>query len=307
MITFRQIEIFLQLAENLHFGKTAQQLQITQAALSKELVKLEKHLNCQLLDRSDKWNITLTAAGEAYYNSIKPLPELMQRAAFSAHRASRGESGKLSISVANIMYDYLQLGKLFRLLHERYPELKLHIRDSQASPDVRKQVESGEVDIGFFAVSNLHNHAGELRQLKLQELSLSFAIPGNHPLAVKPDLTMLDFRNYHFILPSERQAPWLRSYFEQFFMEHCNSKPMVAQEALGLLSTRQLVAAGLGIGLVVEPPEKDPLENVVYRPIPFGLKRQLVAAWHKNNHSRALRNLLKLLPESGCVQSATRR
>ena len=307
MITFRQIEIFLSLAENLHFGKTAQQLGITQAALSKEIHKLETHLNCQLFDRSDKWNITLTAAGEAYYSSIKPLPQLLQKAAHSAHRASRGESGRLNISVANMVYDYLQLGKLFRLLHERYPELRLHILDNQASPDVQKQVESGEVDVGFFAVSNLNNKIEELRQLPLRELALNFAIPGNHPLASKKDLTIQDFRNYHFILPPQRQAPWLRSYFEQFFLEHCQCKPQVAQEALGLLATRQLVSAGLGIGLVVEPPENEIFENVVYRPIPLELKRQLVASWHQNNHSRALRNLLHLLPDSGCVPKSGRR
>lgn len=302
MITFRQIEIFLHLAENLHFGRTAQQLQISQAALSKELVKLEKHLNCQLLDRSDRWNIRLTAAGTAYFHSIKPLPELMQKAAFSAQRASRGESGKLNIAVANVVYDYLELSRLFRLMHERYPELKLHILDCQASPDVRQQVESGKMDVGFFAVSNTPKSDGDLRLLPLRELALNFAIPDNHPLAGKKDLTIQDFRNYHFILPSERQSPWLRNYFEQFFMEHCNCKPLVAQEALGLQSTRQLVAAGLGIGLLVEPPEKDRVDNVVYRALPLRLKRILVTAWHKNNHSGALRNLLKLLPESGCIK-----
>ena len=51
---------------------------------------------------------------------------------------------------------------------------------------------------------------GEVFTRLMNAVGYDFAIPGNHPLAVKPDLTMLDFRNYHFILPSERQAPWLR-------------------------------------------------------------------------------------------------
>lgn len=295
MATFREIEIFLKLAEELHFGKTALLLGITQAALSKEIGKLENSLDCRLFDRSDKWNIRLTAAGKAYYDKIKGLPELLRKADEHARRAARGEHGMLTISVANMVYDHLQFGGILQKMHEKYPAVKLLVRDSQNSPQVYGQILSGEVDIGFLAVNNLGNPEQNLQQLKLLELPISFAIPATHPLAQKEDLKITDFKNANFILPSARYVPWLRKQFEDFFFQHCSRLPIVEQEALGLRATRQLVSAGLGIGLVVKPGTVDERENIVYREVDLMIKRIIIAAWDENNQSRTLKNFLKML------------
>ncbi len=295
MATFREIEIFLKLAEELHFGKTALLLGITQAALSKEIGKLESSLDCRLFDRSDKWNIRLTAAGKAYYDKIKGLPELLRKADEHARRAARGEHGMLTISVANMVYDHLQFGGILQKMHEKYPAVKLLVRDSQNSPQVYGQILSGEVDIGFLAVNNLGNPEQNLQQLKLLELPISFAIPATHPLAQKEDLKITDFKNANFILPSARYVPWLRKQFEDFFFRHCSRLPIVEQEALGLRATRQLVSAGLGIGLVVKPGTVDERENIVYREVDLMIKRIIIAAWDENNQSRTLKNFLKML------------
>ncbi|MBR7145586.1 MAG: LysR family transcriptional regulator [Lentisphaeria bacterium] len=295
MATFREIEIFLKLAEELHFGKTALLLGITQAALSKEIGKLESSLDCRLFDRSDKWNIRLTAAGKAYYDAIKGLPELLRKADEHARRAARGEHGMLTISVANMVYDHLQFGGILQKMHEKYPAVKLLVRDSQNSPQVYGQILSGEVDIGFLAVNNLGNPEQNLQQLKLLELPISFAIPATHPLAQKEDLKITDFKNANFILPSARYVPWLRKQFEDFFFQHCSRLPIVEQEALGLRATRQLVSAGLGIGLVVKPGTVDERENIVYREVDLMIKRIIIAAWDENNQSRTLKNFLKML------------
>lgn len=295
MATFREIEIFLKLAEELHFGKTALLLGITQAALSKEIGKLERSLDCRLFDRSDKWNIRLTAAGKAYYDAIKGLPELLRKADEHARRAARGEHGMLTISVANMVYDHLQFGGILQKMHEKYPAVKLLVRDSQNSPQVYGQILSGEVDIGFLAVNNLGNPEQNLQQLKLLELPISFAIPATHPLAQKEDLKITDFKNANFILPSARYVPWLRKQFEDFFFRHCSRLPIVEQEALGLRATRQLVSAGLGIGLVVKPGTVDERENIVYREVDLMIKRIIIAAWDENNQSRTLKNFLKML------------
>ena len=295
MATFREIEIFLKLAEELHFGKTALLLGITQAALSKEIGKLESSLDCRLFDRSDKWNIRLTAAGKAYYDEIKGLPELLRKADEHARRAARGEHGMLTISVANMVYDHLQFGGILQKMHEKYPAVKLLVRDSQNSPQVYGQILSGEADIGFLAVNNLGNPEQNLQQLKLLELPISFAIPATHPLAQKEDLKITDFKNANFILPSARYVPWLRKQFEDFFFQHCSRLPIVEQEALGLRATRQLVSAELGIGLVVKPGTVDERENIVYREVDLMIKRIIIAAWDENNQSRTLKNFLKML------------
>ena len=298
MATIREIEIFLKLAQELHFSKTALLLGITQAALSKEINKLESSLECRLFDRSDKWNIRLTAAGKAYYEEIKSLPELLSRAEEHARRASRGEHGMLSISVANMVYDYLQLGDILKKMREKYPAVNLQVRDCQGAPHVYSQVQSGEADIGFLAVNNLVDLDQSFQHFKLLELPICFAIPAQHPLAQKVELKITDLKNANFILPSAKFVPWLRKQFEEFFYRHCGTYPTVEVEALGLRATRQMVSANLGIGLVVKPAVEDERENIVYRNADMMIKRIIIAAWDESNHSRTLKNFLKILKKS---------
>ena len=297
MATIRQIEIFIQLATHLHFSRAAQALKISQSALSRELNSLEKSLNVRLVDRSNKWNISLTAAGKAYFSQIKHLPHTLERARKSARRASRGETGALQVAVANVIYDHLPLGELFRSMHERFPEIKLMIHDLMGSPMICQAVENGDADIGFIAISNLNSPVNNLRQLELLELEVSFAIPGKHPLAHKKDLVLKDFIGCNFIMPPAQQMPWLRSQFEKIFYEACGAAPHVEQEALGLRATRQLVSAGLGIGMVIKPKVLDERENIVYRDLPLNFKRIIVAVWDENNDSPVLKNMLGLLTE----------
>lgn len=295
MATVRQIEIFLQLAETLHFGKTALLLGITQAALSKEISKLEQSLSCRLFDRSDKWNIALTGAGKIYQQQIRNLPGMLKTAKNLAQQAERGENGNFTVAVANLVYDYFKLETILRAMHEKYPDVRIMVRDCQSSPMVYEQIKSAQADIGFMAISNNGGPGGDLRKIQLVELPLHFAFPSGHPLAKKKNLQIRDMRNCNFILPPLEQAPWMRKYFEQFFFEHCGQFPLVEQEALGLRATRQLVSAGLGIGLTIRPAADDERENIVYRPIPFDFRRLIVAAWDGNLKSRILKNFVKLL------------
>ncbi|MBE6379555.1 MAG: LysR family transcriptional regulator [Lentisphaerae bacterium] len=297
MATIRQIEIFLQLAENLHFARTAEKLGITQAALSKEIRSLEQSINCRLLDRSDKWNIQLSAAGRAYFNQVKNLPQQLDLAQKSALRASRGETGTLAIAVSNMVYDHLPLGEILRKMHKKYPGIKLSIRDFQGSPMIYNEIISGNADIGFLAISNHHQPPEHVAHLPLTELELSLAIPAQHPLAHKQTLQLSDFINCNFIMPPSQHAPWLRNYFEKIFLEQCGTPLRVEQEALGLRATRQLVSAGLGIGFVIKPSSLDKQENIVYRQLPFDFKRIICAVWDEKNQSQILKNFRKLISE----------
>ena len=89
MITFNQLKNFLSLAEILHFARAAEKLGITQAALSRDIKKLETELSSALFDRSDKWNIKLTAFGKVYYEHLKVLPEMLEKTSIPERRRNR--------------------------------------------------------------------------------------------------------------------------------------------------------------------------------------------------------------------------
>lgn len=293
MATLKQIHDFLLLAEELHFARAAEKLGISQAALSLEVRKLERSLGAQLFDRSDRWKIRLTEAGHAYFNRIGPLPELMKSAREAARRASRGEEGKLSVILSNAVYDAFDVGALFRRMFQRYPGVKLKIQDRLSSPQAAEMVRSGECDVGIFAYIHHASTLDGLRYIRIMESDIALALPARHPLAGKADLGFDDLRHCGFIFPAREEMPVLRRLFEEYFMAHCHTLPVIEHEAVGFRAIRQLVAAGLGVALV---PGDRPDRNIVFRELPDGLRRSIVAAWDGGNHSPALRNFLSLIP-----------
>lgn len=296
MVTIKQIRNFTTLAEELHFARAAQKLGISQAALSNEIKKLENSIGCQLLDRSDRWMIKLTEAGMIYLRQIKNIPDAMNEAGQLARKAARGETGTLSIAVAGLIYDFIDLGQLCKKMLQKYPDVKLRIYDTLVSPAAASLVRSGKCDISFFAISNISNTLENLNFKKIVDIPLAFAIPATNPLAHKNDLSIQDLKYSHFILPPVEEAPRLRGHFERFFLQHCQSSPLIVHEAAGSNGSLQLVAAGLGIALIPNPPDKKISQNVVVRHIPLDIDRYTIAAWDENNSSKVLRNFIALLP-----------
>ncbi len=295
MVTLRQLQNFLVLAEELHFARAAQRLGISQAALSNEIKKLENSIGCQLFDRSDRWMIRLTEAGAIYLRQVKGVPEIMNDAGQLARKASRGENGTISIAVSGLIYAYIDIGQLCRNMLYKYPEVKLRIYDTLVSPATADLVRSGKCDIGFFASSNISQLPENLEFRKLNMIPLSFAIPAAHPLAHKKDLKIQDFKNSHFIFPPAEETPRLRKHFESFFFKHCQCAPLIVHEVAGVNGSLQLVRAGLGIALIPRPLTNLSEKGVVLRDVPIGIDRFVVAAWDEHNSSVVLRNFISML------------
>lgn len=297
MATLKQLQNFLVLAEELHFARAAETLGISQSALSNEIKKLEKSVGCQLFDRSDRWMIKLTDAGQIYLRKIKDIPVAMDNAKQLARKAARGESGTLSIAVAGLIYANLDIGNLCREMLLRYPEVKLRIYDTLVSPATADLVLSGKCDIGFYATSNPGLIPERLGFKKLTMINLTLAIPATNPLAYKKELKIEDLKNSHFIFPPAEEAPRMRKHFEAVFLKHCNTLPLVVHEVAGVSGSLQLVGAGLGIALIPRPLGSVVDKNVVLREIPLGIERFTIAAWDENNSSMVLRNFVSLLAE----------
>lgn len=294
MITLKQITNFLALAAELHFARAAEKLGISQAALSMDIRKLEKSLNAQLFDRSDRWQIHLTEAGNTYYQHVKNIPEQLGNARQSVQRAARGESGSISIVVANAVYDSLDVGAIFKKMFTRYPGVKMKINDRQSSPQVAELVRSGQCDAGLMAhIHGLSSLAG-LRKIRIMDSGMYFAFPLNHPLARKKNLSLEDLCNASFISSPRDEAPLMRRFFEEFFLSRGLRVPEVAYEVAGLRAIRQLVAAGLGVALI---PFDNKEKKIVFRKVPGNLNRSIIVVWDENNHSPALHNFLSLIPK----------
>lgn len=295
MSTFKQLHHFLVLAKELHFAKASQKLGITQAALSCDIKKMEQSLGFALFDRSNKWQITLTAAGKNYLNKVRNIPEILDNARLDSSEIARGEAGVLSIAVCSFVYSRFNFGEVCKKMHRTYPKIKLQISDMQRSPQVAEHIRQGRADVGFFMVHDLEQQTDGLSFKKLLQINMMLAVPAGDPLAEKEKLTIGDLKNSCFILPSREEIPLIRQYMDSLFLEKFGHLPTVNLEAVGFQGIAQLVSAGLGVGFLPYSSGEQLPEDVVLKELPFALQRNLIAAWSEDNHSTAVTNFISVL------------
>src|ERR671920_3121 len=94
--TLEQLRGFLAVAEELHFGRAAARLNMTQPPLSRQIQKLEKALGVELMERDNR-RVTLTAAGAAFLAEARRLVVAADRAPVTAQRIAAGRAGMVRI------------------------------------------------------------------------------------------------------------------------------------------------------------------------------------------------------------------
>ncbi|MBQ9788082.1 MAG: LysR family transcriptional regulator [Lentisphaeria bacterium] len=294
MITIKQLQNFLILSNELHFAKAAEKLGMSQAALSKEIQKLEQKIGCSLFDRSNKWDIRLTEAGKTYLQQISGIPDILEYAKNQAIKSQRGLQGNIAIGITTIACNYLNLGKLFRTVKTEYPDITMRITEQYMPLQTIELLQKGELDIAITPIRNLFKLPDNMKSKIISKFRLFYVLPANHPLAEEKNLTINDLINYNFILPSQESSPDLSSHFELFCLEKTGKKPIVTHEIDGLESTYQLVSANLGISVMPQVNINATNYNIVFVPCDLDIECSVVAIWDANNHSRTLQNVIKL-------------
>src|SRR5690606_29433918 len=109
----RQLECFIAAAEELHFGRAAKKLHMTQPPLSRQIQRLETSLGAVLFDRNSR-QVQLTASGKSFLPEARQLLEAFHRAKESARHASKGETGHLSLGFTAVAAYQLVPGLLKR-------------------------------------------------------------------------------------------------------------------------------------------------------------------------------------------------
>jgi DNA-binding transcriptional LysR family regulator len=126
-VELRDIEIFLTLAEELHFGRTAQRLHLSQARVSQSIKSQERRIGARLVDRSNPRNVQLTLLGRQLLDGLLPAYQNLVQAIEQTRQAAQGISGLLRIGMIGYnAHDYRPFWDAF---HTRHPDRKLQIRN----------------------------------------------------------------------------------------------------------------------------------------------------------------------------------
>jgi DNA-binding transcriptional LysR family regulator len=270
-IELRLWQQFVAVAEHLHFGRAAQQLNMTQPPLTQAIAGMEARLGARLFERT-KRSVSLTPVGAGLLPGARELLGMARQLSREAQAAGSGEVGRLRIGFVSP----LGLGPLpgwVREFRQAYPAVKLEL--SEATGDVQQQMfERDELDAGFVLHAPRFEHS-PMARLRLGEEPLILALPQQHPLAVqKAPLKLEQVLAEPLVLFPRRILPSIHDALRALYESRGHSMN-VAQEAIQMQTIVNLVSAGLGMAWVPQAVQAFQRSGVVYRDVSVAKKAPL--------------------------------
>ena len=275
---------FATVAEELHYGRAAERLHITQPALSRQIRDLERALGVTLFDRTSR-RVVLSQAGRAVLGQARRALAESDRAVRLARLAAHGDWGELAIAVLPAVALGL-LPAIVRAYRDAHPAIGVTISENFDNEQLAA-LTAGRIDAGFLRAAAAP--PGLYLETLLTEPVLA-ALPAGHRLARHGRLALSELAGEPFVLfPRHRSV---LAYDE--FIAACRAagfSPDIVQEASGI-SALGLVAAGLGVTVVAASYQALSLDGVRFVPI-AGHQLTLQVAWAASSTNTALPGFLE--------------
>lgn len=283
MFEISQIRCFVAVAEELHFSRAAERLNMTQPPLSRQIRLLEHQIGTPLLDRTSR-TVRLTAAGRSFFHEAARILRLAEEAASMARRVAKGETGFLSIGFTAAC-GYGLLPKLVRLVHERSPGVALTLKEL-VSRDQLKALASGQLDLGLLRP---HVDSGEIETAVLSKEGLVLAIPESAAAAWPEQPVAADLHGRPLLMYSPYEADYFYRLMRTIF-DRAGIVPDIVEHVAQIHTMLALVHAGIGAALIPEAATRLRFQGVVLRRIETDPVRpvETLCAFRRNNDNPVL-------------------
>ncbi|PWT71337.1 MAG: LysR family transcriptional regulator [Proteobacteria bacterium] len=284
----RHLRYFVTVAEELHFGRAARRLHLSQPPLSMQIKALEAEVGAVLLARSRR-RVELTPAGAVFLDEAREILARVNHAAAAARRADRGEIGELSIGFISIA-DYNVLPLTLSEFRSQHPGVRLNLRELTTDTQLQDLL-AQRIDVGFMLAPVQETL---LASEALLREPLVAALAKRHPLArSRGRLKLANLADSPFILFPRHMAPGLYDAIVSFCRQ-TGFSPRVEQEAVQMQTIISLVSAQLGVALIPASMRNLGRAGVVYRELQEKSPlTELVIAWRMGETSPALVRFLE--------------
>lgn len=285
------LRYFLALAEELHFGRAAARLAITQPPLSGAIKALELELGATLFERDSK-RVGLTPAGLALRAEAQHILERLERAAEVARAVAAGKRGRLDVGFTGSMV-YRELPAIVHRFNAAAPGVEVVLRELSSAPQLEELLR-GELDAGFVNVSTV---PPLLCSLPLTDDRFVCCLPESHALAAQPAVRLQELAHERFVMFARDVAPANHDNVLAVF-SRAGIEPRLVHAARQWLTVIALVAQGLGIALVPGRLARSRIGGVVFVPI-AGMRARSGAAlaWHQGSSNTALAGFVQVARE----------
>ena len=241
-VELRHLRYFVAVAEELHFGRAAARLHLSQPPLSQQIRRLEDLLGYALFARTSR-SVKLTNAGEAYLERARRTLRNVQRDIEETRSIGQGEVGSLHIGfVGSAMLTTLPA--IFRAYREAYPRVRLHLHESFTS-QVAEGLQNGTLDAGILRDGDAMT---TLKVTTLFSEPYVAVLPVTHACAGQKSISPGALRDEAFVYYPRTAGARAFEKPLTLFEEH-GFRPQIVQEASHWLTILRLVGAGLGVSV----------------------------------------------------------
>lgn len=289
----RKLRHFVVLAEELHFGRAAARLAMTQPPLSISIRALEEELGVRLFERTRR-RVALSHAGSAFLAEARGLLARADQAVEQVRAADRGEVGRLAVGfMAATTYTVLPL--VLRDFAVRFPGVRLDLRELTI-PQQFEALERGDIQVGLVRTPVPDPH---LEAEVIVEEPLVVALPTGHRLASRARVPARRLADEPFIAFQRGSGLVLHDLVTRFCIG-AGFTPRVVQEANQTHVVVGLVSAGIGVAIVPGSAQNIRLRGVLYRPLAEQTPPVHTAlAWRRGDRSPVVGSFRHIAREAG--------
>jgi DNA-binding transcriptional LysR family regulator len=278
------LRCFVAVAEELHFGRAAQRLNMTQPPLSRQIQVLERILDVTLLERTSRM-VQLTRAGASFLPEAQRILRQTDLAVAIARRVDSGKIGTLRIGfTAATVYSFLP--SLVTACQIQLPEIGL-VLNEMVTKDQIEALLSGQLDIGLMRPPISRS---ELSSLEAETV------------------TAEDLHGEPFIMYSSLDARYFHDVLVSHFAE-TGVLPRYVQHLVQIHSILALVRAGVGVTLAPASAAALRYEGVVFKPFKSASPKmiELYLVWRRDIDNPLVRHVVELAEQSAPAGQAPRR
>jgi len=289
MFEIMQLRCFVAVAEELHFGRAAVRLNMTQPPLSRQIQVLEHIIDAALLERTSR-SVRLTPAGRSFLPEAKRILKLAETASQVARRIALGKTGSLKIGyTAAAAYGYLP--ELIGACRQRLPDVDFSLKE-MVSGEQLEALATGQIDVGL-----LRPPVGrpEFATRRVLAEPLLAAIPKKHPLASREQLSIKDFDNQPFVMYSPHESRYFHDLLVALFTQ-ADVLPRYVQHLGQIHSILAMVRAGLGVSIVPAAAANLKIAEVRLRPLKLRTPApvELFMVWRRDHENPLLPPLIEI-------------
>jgi LysR family transcriptional regulator, low CO2-responsive transcriptional regulator len=296
MLSLNKLDIFARVVRSGSFSAAADQLYLSQPAVSKHIQDLEASLGTQLFERAGSRGVVPTDAGDALYAYAERILALVGEAENKITRVENITEGQITVGVTQGVGSY-RFPEWLGAFSRHYPHLTVSLQTGTTS-DVVQNVLRQKLHIGFVEGELDHIATAGLASLRLQDIEMLMVVGPKHLWWGRARIPAAELNGQAYIArqPASRTRTWTNGVFTR-----AGVQPRIVAEFDSVESIKSSIASGLGIGILPAYAIHRETELGLLHPVivdGLDLRRALKLVWHQHTPFNPIsRAFLQLLAE----------